>query len=66
MASTEEPKPSGTTEGGCHCGYIKYAVTLSPPLPEYTVLECNCSVCIKAGYLLTYPKREDVKWVRTR
>ncbi|KAI1867103.1 uncharacterized protein JN550_007155 [Neoarthrinium moseri] len=28
----EESKPSQTYECGCHCGYIKFAMTLSPPL----------------------------------
>lgn len=32
--------------------FIKFAVTLSPPLPEYEVLDCNCSMCRKSGYLL--------------
>lgn len=48
----EETKPSGTYEAGCHCGYIKYSVTLSPPFPEYKALNCNCSACTKLGYLL--------------
>ncbi len=49
----EEQKPgSAGYEGGCHCGYIKFRATLSPPLPEYEVLWCNCSVCSKLGYLL--------------
>ena len=43
---------SGTYEAGCHCGYIKFSVTLSPPLPDYKVLSCNCSMCRKSGYLL--------------
>jgi hypothetical protein len=48
----EQEKKSGTYEAGCHCGYIKFSITLSPPLPEYEVLDCNCSMCAKAGYLL--------------
>lgn len=48
----EKVEESGTYEAGCHCGYIKFSVTLSPPLPEYKVLDCNCSMCRKAGYLL--------------
>lgn len=48
----EEKKDSGTYEAGCHCGYIKFSVTLSPPLPEYKVLDCNCSACTHLGYLL--------------
>lgn len=55
-------KPRKTYSAGCHCGWIKFSVTLSPPLPEYKVLECNCSACRRFGYLLVYPEREDVKW----
>ncbi|KAI1093380.1 hypothetical protein F5B19DRAFT_132892 [Rostrohypoxylon terebratum] len=53
---------SGTYEAGCHCGYIKFALTLSPPLPEYEVLHCNCSSCTHLGYLLVYPQVKDVVW----
>ena len=33
--------------GGCHCGRVRFEVTgdLS------TVLECNCSICAKRGFL---------------
>ncbi|KAI2471729.1 Mss4-like protein [Annulohypoxylon bovei var. microspora] len=55
-------KPSGTYEAGCHCGYIKFSATLSPPLPEYEVLNCNCSSCTHLGYLLVYPKVKDIVW----
>lgn len=55
-------KPKQTYPAGCHCGYIQFSVTLSPPLPEYKVLQCNCSACRRFGYLLVYPRREDVKW----
>lgn len=48
----KEPKSSGTYECGCHCGYIKFAVTLSPALPEYQVVQCNCSACTRFGYML--------------
>ncbi|POS71327.1 hypothetical protein DHEL01_v210277 [Diaporthe helianthi] len=51
-----------TYSAGCHCGHIQFSVTLSPPLPEYKVLQCNCSACRRFGYLLVYPTREDVKW----
>ncbi|KAI1769674.1 Mss4-like protein [Hypoxylon sp. FL1150] len=60
--AASEKKESGTYEGGCHCGYIKFAITLSPPLPEYKVLNCNCSACSHLGYLLVYPKATDVVW----
>jgi hypothetical protein len=36
-----------TMEGGCHCGRVRFRVTadLAP------VTECNCSICIKKGFL---------------
>ncbi|KAJ4423400.1 hypothetical protein N0V82_001873 [Gnomoniopsis sp. IMI 355080] len=62
--STETPveKPKATYEAGCHCGYIKFSVTLSPPLPETKPLQCDCSACRRFGYLLTYMPHEDVTW----
>lgn len=52
MATEAEPKPSQTYEAGCHCGYVRFSVTLSPPLPEYKPLNCDCSACRRFGYLL--------------
>jgi len=37
-------------EGGCHCGNVRYQVTI--PLGE--VMECNCSICSKTGSRLTF------------
>ncbi|OTB03412.1 hypothetical protein M426DRAFT_60410 [Hypoxylon sp. CI-4A] len=72
MSSASQPtseqqgtKPSsGTYEAGCHCGYVKFAITLSPALPEYKVVNCNCSACTHLGYLLVYPKATAVTWHR--
>ncbi|KFA61208.1 hypothetical protein S40285_06468 [Stachybotrys chlorohalonatus IBT 40285] len=62
MSTTDMGKPSGLYEAGCHCGIISFSFKLSPPLPEYKVLECNCSICRRAGYLLVYPSYDDVTW----
>jgi hypothetical protein len=48
----EDEKSSATYKAGCHCGYIKFSVTLTPPLPQTKVLNCNCSACTRFGYLL--------------
>lgn len=48
----QEDKTSGTYDAGCHCGYSKFSVTLTPALPETKVLSCNCSACTRFGYLL--------------
>ena len=37
-----------THTGGCHCGRVRFEL-LAPA--KLQVLECNCSVCTKAGYL---------------
>jgi len=36
-----------TYEGGCHCGRVRFQVTAD--LGE--VLDCNCSICTKKGFL---------------
>jgi hypothetical protein len=40
--------------GGCHCGKVRIEVIAPSRL---SVLECNCSICSKSGYLhLIVPK----------
>jgi hypothetical protein len=40
--------------GGCHCGAVRFEV-LAPD--DVELIECNCSMCSKAGYLhLIVPK----------
>jgi hypothetical protein len=48
----------GTTLcGGCHCGAVRFEVTVS--LGAVTLWRCNCSICHKAGYLhLIVEKRQ--------
>jgi len=52
LKKEEEQESSGTYQAGCHCGYIKFSVTLTPPLPQTKVLNCNCSACTRFGSLL--------------
>lgn len=40
--------PDVVHRGGCHCGAVAFEVR-APSVIE--VLECNCSVCVKTGYL---------------
>ena len=37
-----------TYSGGCHCGRVRFELEAEPNL---VVVECNCSVCSKSGYL---------------
>ncbi len=35
--------------GGCHCGAVRFTASLpEPPVPA---LDCNCSICRRAGFL---------------
>ena len=45
MAETE------SRQGGCHCGAVRYTVELAR---EATAMNCNCSMCGRAGTLLSF------------
>jgi len=73
MAEASAPAKThrGTYNGHCHCGTVKFRVSLSPPLyaPEsdpdakrWTVIRCNCSICYRNGYILVHPVSEDVEF----
>jgi len=44
-------------QGGCHCGRI--AFTVEGELEQ--VVECNCSLCSKRGYLLWFVPRAQLQ-----
>jgi len=37
-----------TCNGGCHCGRVRFEIEVPA---EIIVHRCNCSMCMKAGYL---------------
>ena len=41
-------------KGSCHCGKVAFEVETD----LQQVIECNCSICRKRGYLLTFAPRE--------
>ncbi|TPX07681.1 uncharacterized protein E0L32_010679 [Thyridium curvatum] len=47
MADTA-PKPLKQHRGNCHCGAYVYEVKLPDPI---AASECNCSVCVRKGYV---------------
>lgn len=59
--SSFDPSNARTYNALCHCGTVQYTVTLSLPLEQQKIVECNCSICTRNGYLLVYPYREQVK-----
>lgn len=44
-------------QGSCHCGKIAYEVEAD--IGE--VVQCNCSLCSRRGYLLTFVPREKLR-----
>jgi len=50
MERAEDLTPSGALwhAGSCHCGRVRLEV-LAPP--DLELLECNCSMCARSGYL---------------
>ncbi len=38
-------------QGGCHCGAIRYKITLTESLEDADILLCNCSMCEKFAFL---------------
>ena len=45
-----------TYKGGCHCGKIAFEV--DGDLKQ--VMQCNCSICSKRGYLLWFVPRKQL------
>lgn len=52
---------AGWVEGGCHCGGVRFAVRIRPPL---TVVRCNCSICRMTAYLHLIVPAEDFRLLR--
>jgi|SRR5690349_18629057 len=44
--------------GSCHCGKVSYQVELDLTRP---VISCNCSICRRAGTLLSFVPASDFK-----
>jgi hypothetical protein len=44
--------------GGCHCGKVRYEVTVDLSEPAIT---CNCSMCGRSGTMLRFVPASDFK-----
>src|SRR5258707_14424018 len=47
--------------GGCHCGRVRFEVEAPARL---SVLDCNCSMCAKTGYLHLIVSKPDFRLVQ--
>jgi hypothetical protein len=43
--------------GSCHCGRVRYEIKSDLS----TVIECNCSICSRSGYLLSFVPGDNFK-----
>ncbi len=53
---SETKAETKTYAGSCHCGAVRFQVTMEPPEKAYS---CNCSICRRAGWLLGFAPVEQ-------
>jgi hypothetical protein len=56
----KKPKKSWHS-GGCHCGAVRFEVNAPA---EIELVDCNCSMCSKTGYLHLIVPKADFKLVK--
>ncbi|KAG9201120.1 hypothetical protein B5807_01007 [Epicoccum nigrum] len=57
----ESENPTQTYKASCHCGAFAYSVkTTSLDLESTEVVRCNCSICVRNGYLFIYVPNDDI------
>jgi hypothetical protein len=56
----EDPRDV-VAEGGCHCGRVRFRVTVPT---DVTVTRCNCSICRMTGYEHLFVPREAFHLLR--
>lgn len=59
---TAEVENGVVYHGACHCGAVKVAVKTKGPLDKTykeRVVDCNCSVCQRGGYVWIYPSSSE-------
>ena len=49
-----------TYEGSCHCGAVRFSITMAPPAKAFA---CNCSICKRVGWLLAFAPEGSVRWI---
>ena len=54
-------KATAWHKGGCHCGAVAFEVRAPN---EVELVDCNCSMCFKTGYLHLIVSKKDFKLLR--
>ena len=53
--------PTQTYKASCHCGAFAYNVATASLHDATTeVVRCNCSICLRNGYLLIYVPNDQI------
>lgn len=60
MAGDHANQSPHVLAGGCHCGAVRFSVRLHAPPDQTTLLDCNCSICTKKGFLHLIVGGEDL------
>ena len=55
---------SGHHSGGCHCGAVRFHFTLASS--DVELLDCNCSMCRRLGYLHLIVPHNDFELLTPR
>lgn len=55
---------SGHHSGECHCGAVRFRFTLASS--DVELLDCNCSVCSRLGYLHLIVPHDDFELLTPR
>jgi hypothetical protein len=65
MSSQSKPdtddKAKVTYTGSCHCNAVQFRIEY-PKLDTEKLIECDCSICLRNGYLFVYVPPEDFKY----
>jgi hypothetical protein len=61
MAGRKQKIAKTWHKGGCHCGAVAFEANAPA---EVELVDCNCSMCAKTGYLHLIVTKKDFKLVR--
>lgn len=66
--TNQSPQDSESTTytASCHCRALIYTITTTTPLssPSARISQCNCSICVRNGYLMIYPSASSLTFLK--
>ncbi|KAF1932363.1 uncharacterized protein M421DRAFT_290117 [Didymella exigua CBS 183.55] len=62
---SDSKTPTQTYKASCHCGAFAYTIETPSLNNESTeVVHCNCSICMRNGYLLIYVPNDQITFTK--